>query len=292
MSWDDQKIFLAVIETGSLSAAARALGVAQPTVRARLETLEHRIGASLFTRSVRGLVPTDQALALADHARAMALASDAFERAAAAPADEVAGVVRLSVSDFVGVEVIPPMLRRLRDRHPHIAIELALSNAAADLLRQEADIAVRMEPPRQQALVARKVGAIPLGLFAHRDYVAHRGMPQTVADLAAHEMIGSDRTRADLALGEALVPGENRKAFRFRSDSHPAQLAAARAGLGIAVAQRPIALTDPQLVAVLPELIVATLDTWIVTHEDLRRLPRVRATFDHLVAEFTAIIAG
>lgn len=287
VAWDDQRAFLTVLEEGSLSAAARRLGVAQPTVRARIEALEHALGTVLFTRSVNGLVPTEQARALADPARAMARSSDAFVRAASARPGEIAGAVRLSVSDFVGIEVLPPMLATLHAAHPAIIAEVSLSNASADLLEQEVDIAVRMHPPRHEALVVRKVGAIVLALFAHRDYLARRGMPASLDDLAEHDFIGPDRARPDLQLAAALHPALTRECFVARTDNHPAQLALARAGLGIAVVQRPIGLADPELHAVLPDVEIASLDTWIVTHENLRNVPRVRATFDHLVTEFT-----
>lgn len=291
VGWEDQRAFLAVLEEGSLSGAARRLGVAQPTVRARIEALEHTLGTVLFTRSVNGLVPTDQARSLGGSARAMALASEAFVRAASAPVGEAAGAVRVSVSEFVGIEVLPPMLARLRARHPRIVIELVLSNASADLLDQEVDIAVRMHAPQQSALVAKKVGGIALGLYAHIDYLAHRGEPTSVDDFAHHDFIGPDRSRADLALAAALHPGLGRNRFVLRTDSHPAQLAGARAGLGIAVVQRPVAELDSTLRAVLPGLTVAVLDTWIVTHEDLRGLPRVRAVFDFLVEAFSSSAA-
>ena len=286
VNWDDQRAFLAVLEEGSLSGAARRLGIAQPTVRARVEALEHALGTVLFTRSVNGLVATEQARALAYPARAMAMASDAFVRAASAPPGEIAGAVRLSVSEFVGVEVLPPMLLSLRAAHPGIVVEVSLSNATADLLEQEVDIAVRMHPPRQEALMAKKIGTIPLGLFAHPDYLARQGAPTSLDDLVAHDFIGPDRARSDLQLAAALHPGLTRERFVVRTDSHPAQLALARAGLGIAVVQRPIGRADPLLRPVLPNLEITTLDTWIVTHEDLRSVPRVRAVFDHLVTEF------
>lgn len=289
VAWDDQRTFLAVLEEGSLSAAARRLGVAQPTVRHRLEALEKALGTVLFIRSAGGLAPTEQARALAPHARAMALASDAFVRTASAPPGEVAGTVRVSVSEFVGVEVLPAMIGRLRASHPGLAVEIVLSNQASDLLGQEADIAVRMHPPRQGGLVARKVGAIPLGLFAHRDYATRRGLPATLSELVEHELIGPDRARADLALAQALHPALSRRNFVVRTDSHPAQFAAVRAGLGIGVVQRPVGLADPALVPVLPDLVLAELATWIVAHEDLRRLPRVRTAFDHLAGEFRSL---
>lgn len=286
IAWDDQRAFLAVLDGGSLSAAARSLGWAQPTVRARIEALEHALECVLFTRSPGGLTPTDQARVLGPHVRAMRFASDAFRRAASAPPGEIAGTVRLAVSEFVGLEVLPPMLARLRAEHPGLAVEVDLSNASTDLMGQEADVAVRMYPPRQGALVARKVGAVPLSFFANRDYAARRGLPVNADELAHHDLIGPDRARADLALAEGIAPALSRERLVLRTDSHPAQLAAVRAGLGIGVVQRPVGHADPRLVPVLPDLIVAELGYWIVTHEDLRAVPRVRAAFDHLVEEF------
>lgn len=291
VDWDDQRAFLAVLETGSLSGAARRLGVAQPTVRARLGALERALGAPLFTRSVRGLVPTAQARGLGDAARAMERASRAFVRAASTSPGQVAGTVRLGVSEFVGVEVLPPMLAPLRKTHPGLRLEVSLSNAPADLLDQEVDVAVRMHPPRQEALVARKVGSIPLGFYAHPDYLARRGAPESLADLAAHDLIGPDRSPADLAIAAALGPHLTDDQPVVRTDSHPAQLALARAGLGVAVALRPVGRTDPRLRPVLPGFDVARLDTWIVAHGDLLAVPRVRTVFDHLVTAFTAFIA-
>jgi DNA-binding transcriptional LysR family regulator len=292
VDWDDQRAFLAVLEEGSLSAAARRMGVAQPTVRARIEALEGALRTVLFTRSVRGLVPTELARALGESARAMARASEAFVRAASAPPGEAAGVVRLSVSELVGVEVLPPMLAKLRERYRGLIVEIVLSNASANLLEQEVDIAVRMSPPRQEALVAKKVGSIPVGLFAHVDYLARHGHPETLGDLARHDLIGPDRALADLERFAAVLPDLDRGRFVVRTDSHPAQLAAARAGLGIAVVQRRIGLADPRLHPVLPELAIGRLDTWIVTHENLRELPRVRAVFDHLVEAFQHFVGA
>lgn len=288
VDWEDQRAFLAVLEEGSLSGAARRMSVTQPTMRARVGALEHALGIALFTRSVRGLVPTAQARALGDNVRAMARASEAFVRTASADVGEIAGVVRLSVSELVGIELLPMMLIALRERHPRLIIEIDSSNASANLLEQEVDLAVRMHQPRQEALVARRVPPIPLGFFAHADYLAERGTPTVLADLAGHDLIGPDRSTADLDWAARFLPGVDRARMVLRTDSHPAQLAAARAGLGIAVAQRPIGLRDPVLRPVLPDLAMPSLDTWIVTHEDLRDVPRVQAVFNHLVRTFEA----
>ena len=287
VGWEDQRAFLAVFETGSLSAGARRLGLSQPTVRARIEELEKALGTTLFIRSVHGLVPTPTAEAMAAPARAMSHASEAMLRAASADSELAAGRVRLSVSDFVGMEVLPPMLRTLRDKHPQLMIEVELSNASADLLDQQVDVAVRMHPPEQSALVAKKVPSIPLGMFAHRDYLARYGRPSSRADMADHLFIGPDRDRSDLALAAQIAEFASVH-WIARTDSHPAQLAFARAGLGIAVAQVPAAMRYSELERVLPGIELPQLPTWIVTHENLRRLPRVSALFDHLAASFEA----
>lgn len=288
ITWDDQHIFLAVLEEGSLSAAARQLGLSHPTVRNRIEALEKALGTVLFTRSVNGLTPTSAAQSLREAARAMAMASELFIRQASSASGEVAGTVRISVPEFMGVAVIPDMLARLRDSHPALRIELSLSNAPADLLAQEVDIAVRTVAPKQEALVARKVASIPLGLFAARSFVEKHGSPAAFEELTEHFFIGPDRNRRDLELAKRL--GEtilNR--LVVRSDSHPAQLALIQAGIGIGVIQVPVGRRDPHLVHILPDVEIALLETWIVTHENLARLPRIRAVMDILAASFRAL---
>lgn len=285
--WNDQRVFLAVIEEGSLTGAARRLGLSHPTVRARVAALEAALGTTLFTRSVNGLKPTDHAADLCAAARSMAAASELFIRQAAAPSSEAAGVVRLSVSEFNGVEVVPPVIAALRLRHPRIRIELALSNMTADLLAGEVDIAVRNTQPLQAALVARKVPPITLGLYATKSYLMRRGVPSSLDELASHDLIGPDRSLDDIAMAEQLWPGFDPTRLVLRTDSHPAVSAAVRAGVGIGGIQVPAADKDTALKRVLPDITVPRLETWVVTHEDLRNLPRVRAVFDALVAAFT-----
>jgi DNA-binding transcriptional LysR family regulator len=189
------------------------------------------------------------------------------------------------------VNVIPPMLASLGDRYPAIRIELDLNNAEADLLEQQVDIAVRMFPPKQMALVAKKVPAISIGFYAAADYLAQHGTPTTLQDLMQHRLIGPDRSRADLAVAARIFPAVNRQTFALSTDSHPAALAAARAGVGVAVVQCHVGDKDDRLRRVVPDFDVASLDTWIVTHENLRDVPRVRAVFDHLVQGFSGLAA-
>jgi DNA-binding transcriptional LysR family regulator len=284
--WEDQRAFLAVLETGSLSGAARRLGVAQPTVRHRIEALERFLGVVLFSRSTGGLVPTEQARSLGAHVRSMASASEAFVRAASAPPDRIAGTVRISAAEMFGVEVLPAMLAALRAKHPALAIELSVSNESEDVLSQEVDIAIRMHPPVQASLIAKRVGFVPISFFAHRDYVKRRGEPATIAELPDFDLIGSDRSSADLQLAAKLSGTLKRRSFAFRTDSHAAQLAAIRAGLGIGITHTVIGNRDPLLVRILPEVTFYRFETWIVMHEDLRQVARIRAASNHLVEEW------
>jgi DNA-binding transcriptional LysR family regulator len=289
LDWEDLRAFRAVLRDGSLSAAARALGVTQPTMRRRLDALEQALGAALFTRAPTGLAPTEAARALADHADAMAAAAAALARAASADPGALAGAVRITASEIVGAEVLPPMLAALQAAHPGLAIELHLSNRAQDLLRQEADIAIRMLRPAQDALVARRVGEIVLGLYAHPAYLARHGAPADLAALAGHVLIGPDRESGDLAAIRASgLPLER---IAFRTDSHLAQLAAIDAGIGIGICQ--VALGARRgLVHLLPHAFRHALETWVVMHEDLRRTARVRTAFDHLVRGLAAYASG
>lgn len=284
IDWEHQRAFLAVLREGSLSAAARALGLAQPTIRRRIEDLEAAHGVVLFTRSPTGLLPTAIALDLQTHALTMARAAEAFGRTASAEAGAAAGVVRISASEVMGVEVLPRLLAPLRARHPGLVIEMDLSNAQADLLRHEADVALRMVCPAQGALVAKAVGRISYGLHAHSSYIARHGVPQTLADLKGHALIGFQTETATIAAlraqGLTLQPGD----FAYRTDSDLGQLAAIRAGIGIGVCQTAIARRDPDLVPVLADDFRLGQETWVVTHENLRHVRRVSLVFDALVA--------
>ena len=289
-NWDLARAFLAVAEAGSLSGAARALGLTQPTVGRQIAEFEAQLGVPLFTRSRHGVRPTQAALDLKPHVETVAAAMAAMRRAASGEAGEARGTVRLTASEFMGAAVLPPVLARFHDKHRGIAIELALSNRITDLLRHEADIAVRMVRPDQGALVARHIGRLPISLYAHRDYVARRGMPTTLEELTTHAVIGFDAdpwgARALAAQGVPVT----RDMFTLRTDSDIAQLEALRAGYGIGGCQDAFARRDPNLVRVMPGALDIALDCWLVMHEDLRDSRRVRLLFDHLAAELTAYL--
>ncbi|MDR9876594.1 LysR family transcriptional regulator [Pseudomonas allii] len=281
IGWELYRSFLGVLREGSLSGAARQLGITQPTVGRHIAALETALGVVLFTRSPSGLLPTAVARTLSVHAETMERTAAALERAASAQGDEVCGVVRVSASEVVGVEVLPPILTQVRRAHPHLKVELVLTNRLSDLLQLEADIAVRMVRPRQEQLLARRIGLIEVGLHARDDYLQQHGTPLLMQDLAGHSVIGFDQENAFIR--SLAIKGFERSAFALSSDSDLAQLALIRAGAGIGGCQVQMAKRDPRLRRVLPEGFALQLDTWVTMHEDLRNSPRCRVMFDALV---------
>jgi DNA-binding transcriptional LysR family regulator len=286
--WELYRSFLAVMREGSLSGAARRLAMTQPTLGRHIAALESALGLALFTRSPGGLAPTSGALDLVPHAEAMEASAAALRRTASGAAEEEGGTVRITASEIVGAEV----LAAFRHRHPRTVLELALTNRTEDLLRRDADIAVRMAAPKQEALVARRIGRVSLGLFAHRRYLARFGTLASIEDLRGHHLIGFDRdARSWQSLKEERFAFD-RELFSFRADNDLAQLAALRAGLGIGGCQGPIAARDKALVPVFPKAVAFSLDMWLVMHEDLRASRPLRLLFDHLAEGLRAYVGS
>lgn len=283
IGWELYRSFLGVLLEGSLSGAARSLGITQPTVGRHIATLEKSLGFALFTRSQTGLLPTQAALSLRSYAETMSSTAAALQRAAASQGAGVTGTVRISASEIVGAEVLPPILRQLRNEHPQLTIELVLTNRVQDLLRREADIAVRMTPPKQGVLVAKRVRAAIVGLYAHESYLAARGTPRDRSELESHSLIGFDKETPFIRGARKSLPMWSREAFSLRTDSDLGQLAMMRAGCGIGACQVVIAKRDPSLVRVLPRHWELKLETWVTMHADLRSSPRCKVTFDALV---------
>jgi DNA-binding transcriptional LysR family regulator len=287
--WELYRSFLAVFRERSLSGAARALQLTQPTIGRHIDALEDALGMKLFTRSQAGLVATAGASALVPHAEAMAAAADALARAASGEDSEERGAVRITASEMIGAEVLPAAFAAFRARHPKIAVELVLSNRNQDLLRREADIAVRMVKPTQAALISRKLGVIQLGLHAHPRYLKDHGTPITLAQLASHPLIGFDKVPSISRLPKTNIP-LSRELFSFRCDVDYAQYAALRAGYGIGFCQNALGRRD-RLVPILPAEVSFELGMWLVMHKDLKTNLRVRLMFDHL-AEYLRAYAS
>lgn len=284
ISWELYRSYLSVLQEGSLSGAARALGVAQPTVGRHIDTLEQQLGVSLFTRSQQGLLATEAAQALKPFAQSMQANAAALLRAAEAQGSGVRGTVRISASEVVGSEVLPPVIAGLQGQYPELNVELVLTNRVQDLLHREADIAVRMVAPEQGSLIARRIGDIELGLHAHRRYLDARGTPQTLEQLTEHALIGFDQETPFLRSARHWLPQWRREHFTLRTDSDLAQLAMIRAGVGIGVCQVRVAQRDPALVRVLAHPFKPRLTSWLTMHEDLRNSPRCKVTFEALLS--------
>ncbi|SEP68505.1 DNA-binding transcriptional regulator, LysR family [Devosia sp. YR412] len=283
LDWNLVRTFLAICQEGSLSGASRRLGLSQPTIARHLAVLEDSLGVELFVRSQRGLTATEQALELLPLAEVLGATATSFLRKASGPAGEIRGTVRVSASEIISVEHLPSILARLRRQHPQLAVELVASNAVADLLRRDADIAVRNTDPRQEALIAKRLPSAKLGFHASRAYLERCGVPSSLAQLAEFDVIGFDTTTPAMRAMIGDNAGFDRSAFALRTDSNLVQLAAIRAGFGIGICQVGIAAREPDLVRVLAEEIDIDLDIWVVMHEDLRANARCRAVFDALV---------
>jgi DNA-binding transcriptional LysR family regulator len=288
--WELYRSFLAVLREGSLSGAARALGLTQPTIGRHIKELESSLGIALFTRAQDGLRPTDAAHAVEPHAQTMAAAAAALIRVMAGHEFQPHAVVRIAASEIVAAEVLPSILTEFRTRHPGIIIELSASDRAEDLLRRDADIAVRMTRPKQGSLIARRIGHVTLGFHAHRRYLDEHGRPGNMKQLTEHVLIGFDRETASIRALQRLGMSLRRDDFAFRTDSHLAQLAAIRAGFGIGICQTAIARRDSDLIGLLAKEFSLRLEVWIAMHQDLRASRPMRAIFDHLAAALAGYV--
>ena len=289
-SWDLYRTFLAVVRDGTLSKAARRIGVTQPTAGRHVEALESLIGVRLFTRLPSGFVPTEVARRLLPHAETMASAAGALQRASSGEVQDESGVIRLTAAELTGQEVLPEILSPFCAKYPGIVLELKLSNRNEDILRGNTDIAVRMVRPTQQALIARRIGELKLGLFAHRRYINAFGVPKSAADISGHRLIGFDEDQHLLRPADGGSPPPKRTQFGFRCDNASMQAAALRAGVGIGALHVNTARRNPNLVRVLEKTFTFTRELWLVMHEDAKATRRIRLLFDHLVKGFSAYV--
>jgi DNA-binding transcriptional LysR family regulator len=289
--WSLWRSFAAVVDHGSLSAAARQLGLTQPTLGRHIEELERTLGVTLFERSLQGLKPTETALRLYEPVAGARNALAEATLRAEGTHEELSGTVRITSSQVTCNYVLPPMLRSLREAFPGIAIELVPSDSAENLLLREADIAVRMFRPTQLDLITRKLGEIPVVACAHEDYLARRGTPTDPNELREHDLIGFDRS--DLIITAARQMGFDlvRSDFRLRTDSQTAMWELARAGLGIAFAQAGLVRETPGMIHILPVLTPAPLEVWLTTHRELFTSRRIRAIYDRLGEDLIRYLA-
>jgi DNA-binding transcriptional LysR family regulator len=289
--WALVRSFLAVLDAGSLMGAARALRAQQPTLSRHIAELESQLGAPLFERTGRGVVPTAAGLAIAEAARQMEEGADRLGRCLEQQRTLASGSVRITSSEVAAVWLLPGVLAALRAQEPGIQIELVASNALSNLLRREADIAVRMVRPVQATLVARKLGDIAIVAAAHESYLARAGVPRVPLDLLRHELLGYDRDDAILRGFSALGLPIQREQFAVRTDDQVAygRLLAAGAGIGF-VAAYSLAQW-PGVQPLLPMLAIPPLPCWLAVHREIRGNRVVRRVYDFLATALPGEIA-
>lgn len=290
--WSLAKSFLAVLDAGSLMGAARRLQAQQPTLSRHIAELEAQLGVPLFERTGRGVIPTAAALAIADAARQMQDGAGALARSLAKSRDATTGTVRVTTSQVAATWMLPPLLAQLQQIEPGIDVELVASNQLTNLLRREADIAVRMVRPQQGSLVARKLADIPIVAAAHQSYLARAGTPRRPEDLLGHRLIGYDRdetlVRGSAAMGLVLA----RERFALRTDDQVAYGRLVAAGAGIGFVARYNIDHWPGVQAVLPQLQIPPLPCWLAVHREIRGNRLVRRVYDFLAEAIPAALAG
>jgi DNA-binding transcriptional LysR family regulator len=290
IDWTLLQSFLAVVDAGSLRAAAAKTGATEPTLSRHIRDFEARVGTTLFVRTARGLDPTDAAIRLVDDARAMGLAAEALALKIHGRSQKLSGTVRITASVVVANLVLPSILTELRQAEPDIQIQLVASDQTQNLLRRDADIAIRMVDPVQAPLLARQIGHTKIGMFGSQSYLNRRGRPQKTEDLLTHDLLGYDRSDEivrGLASNGLKVSHDN---FVIRCDDKLVSWHLLLAGAGLGFAQTLLARRHPDLEAVDVGLNVPRLPIWLVMHEDVRTNIRIRRVADFLYGAIQQIL--
>lgn len=287
--WNDLKFFIAVAEAGSTLSAAQAMRVSQTTVARRIAALERATGVTLFERRQAGYALTPPGEAMLASAIAVRDAADRFGEAAEARSRDVGGTVSLTTMEIFAVTVLPPVLRDLRAAHPEIHIRLDSSDEARDLAGGAADIALRSsKQPSGAGLVGRRIADNPWTLYCSRDYADLHGIPHGRDELAVHPFIGGGGSvwepyqawLRQYALEEAVV---------MQYDTASGLLAGVRSGMGLTILPAFLADREPDLIRCIPPRSEDTTGLWLLTHERLRHVPRVRLVLDFLASALTRL---
>lgn len=282
-NWSDYPIFLAVAETGSLTAAGVQLNISQPTVGRRMKALESRFGAPLLTKEDGRLAPTEFGYLVLDHVRRMEAEADAITRSSATLEHSLVGPVVITASEGIGDFWLPAIMQKFRKDNPDIVIDINIDFRAANLAQREADIALRwMGPGTQNSLIGRRVTSFGFGLYASREYLDKRGTPTCAEDLLNHDGVRLNigpEVFWPLDENGSIVPMPR---TTFRTNNLMVHFNAVLAGAGIGMIGHAAQPAEMGLVHVLPNLNRAE-DLWVVAHEDLKKSARVRATFDYII---------
>lgn len=280
--WNRVRAFLVTAEEGSLSAAARALGVAQPTIGRQVEALEREWGVALFERHGRGLRPTPAGLELLDHARRMGDGAGDLALAVAGLSDGLTGEVSVSASDIYAARLLPPILGPLHAAHPALRIEIVVDNHLSDLRRREADIAIRNVRPDDPELIGRKLRDASARLYAAPSLLDRLGRPATMTGFAGASVVEIDRTGALRGMMGGMGFPVDAMSFPYRTANFVVAWEMVRAGHAICVLDDRIGDAEPGVERILPDLAPVMFPVWLVAHRDVRRARRLRVVWDAL----------
>ena len=282
--WNRARAFLVTAEEGSLSAAARALGMSQPTLGRQVSALEQELGVLLFERVGHNLILTPSGLALLEHVRAMGDAANQVSLFASGHTQNAEGNVCISASEVYAAFILPPIIATLRQKEPHIQVEIITTNQVSDLKRREADIALRNFQPTQPDLIAKKIKDVSARFYAAASYLNRVGPPRSVQELAQLDFIAFDNP--SLLINRLKDIGLNLGAenFPLLTESYITQWALVKQGLGIGIMPEEIGDAEPLVQQALPGLPPITFPIWLTTHRELRTSRRVKIVYD-LLAE-------
>lgn len=289
--WNRARAFLVTAEEGSFSAAARALGLSQPTLGRQVAALEEELGIVLFERIGGALELSGAGLELLEHARGMGAAATRVSLAATGQSSSIEGTVCVTASELISAYLLPPIVGRIRREHPAIEVEIVAANTARDLRRREADIAVRNFQPREPELFARKVGESAARLYATAAYLESIGDPSRPADLSRADFFAFDRTDLMIDGLRRLGVELTRRNFPIVTDNHLVQWEMAKAGLGICIVMEEVGDVEPRVRRVLPGLTPLPVPIWLTAHREVRTSRRIRVVFD-LLADALALSPG
>lgn len=274
--WDDVRFFLAVARSGSLSSAARALGVGHVTVGRRITALEKRLGVTLLNRTPDGFAATSAGEAILRQSAAMESAAIDLERIVAGHDALVTGSVRVTTTEALAHQLVAPAIAALRESHPELRVDLIAGVRSLDIARREADLAVRFARPSASDLVCRKLGEVGFSLYASKRYLASAGIPKRGQGLAGLDLIsftGAPAATSPFFMGESLEGAR----IALRCDNPLIQVQAAASNVGIVEAACFLGDSSPDLVRVWPNEAPARRAVWLIVHQDMRRAARIRA---------------
>jgi DNA-binding transcriptional LysR family regulator len=284
-NWDDLRYFLAVARAGSTLAAAKALGTSQSTVHRRLAELEARIGRSLVTRKPTGYRLTELGEHLLPFAERVEEASATFERQLLATNSELTGTIRVTCASTLADRLArSPLIDAFHARYPDLRVELVITDRLLDLSKGEADIAIRLGEPHDNALIGRKIAEVPWAVYATQSYVERHGRPERPQDIEQHFVVAYDGEIANYPAAQWLRSVAPHARVAARSETWPAYVLAVKSGVGLGPLPIHHGDREKELVRLIDPSPRLISDFWLLMHRDLRRTPRVRAFFDFVTA--------